>query len=171
MKANLITLLFSAALPFSAYGQNDEIIVTRAQIDDSDPAIVTAMIEILNENSLNLDEDEELRVALRNMMLAVAKNETSKVTHVSKTITLQKFATYIAFLVAHSLLLLGFIVGYVEYKRVKKLRKKGESLDDIEVSIGLESIALKTTLGGALISAFCFGFYALYLGLVFQMST
>ena len=102
-------------------------------------------------------------------MLAVAQNEKSKVTHVSKTVTFQKTATYVAFFVAHSLLLLGFNVGYIEFKRVQKLRAQGESLDDVEFSIGLENIARKTTVGGALISAFCFGFYALYLSLIFPI--
>jgi len=85
----------------------------------------------------------------------------------SITITLQKTSTYVAFFVSHLLLVIGFIVGVLEYKRVNSLRKKGEKLDDIEFSIGLKNIALKTTISGTLIVVFCFGFYALYLGLVF----
>jgi len=151
----------------------DEITVAGSgSVEKVDANVISAIVDGVDIYlDLDLDDDPQLKQALRNMLITAAIHETKKSKVVKDALVVQKAAAYTAFIVAHILLFVGIFIGIFEYRRIVNIKKRGEEVEDIEISIGIESIALKATMGATLALVFCFGFYTLYLVYVFPVES
>jgi hypothetical protein len=73
------------------------------------------------------------------------------------------------FVIAHIILLLGIVAATIEFLNARKIRRSIRMENMTEISIGLEGVALKTSLHGTILLAASIGFYFLYLKFVYPV--
>ncbi len=71
--------------------------------------------------------------------------------------------------IVHVAVVVGFLAAFFEFLHAWKLRKQGASIAEHEVRIGLEGVAVKTSLHGLLILLVASGFYLMFVKFVYPV--
>ncbi|MBM4354509.1 MAG: hypothetical protein FJ109_12085 [Deltaproteobacteria bacterium] len=78
-------------------------------------------------------------------------------------------SSMVSFVLAHVVVVGGFLLGVLEFVHASRLRKRGRVVDDTEITIKMESIAVRTTSFGLLLLVASIIFYFLYLKFVYTI--
>src|SRR5215213_9013784 len=161
--------LFVISLPLLAQnGASEETItVTAEAIERVDPTLVQLLMQETDWE--NPDTDIERQVAA--LLLAVARNETAKIERTNAVITRHRWSSWAGFVLAHLLVLLGLTIGVLEFRQARRLRQRGAKAERMELSIGLEGLAVKSSLNGLLILFLCFAFYLAFLHFIYPLAS
>jgi len=121
---------------------------------------------------LQIDQAKEI-VARKNATLA----------HNTMVYSSQRFQTKVIFFIAHLIVLGGFFAALVELRKAHELRAQGGQVrdnlvkgsetilaSDIDVSLGYDKIALKTSINGVAIFIITIFFYLIYITFVYPIT-
>ena len=75
----------------------------------------------------------------------------------------------IGMVIVHLAVVIGFLAALLEFFHARRLRKLGAETEVQEVKIGLEGVAVKTTLYGLLILLIASGFYLMFVRFVYPV--
>lgn len=133
---------------------------------ESDSALLYDLLQTLNWE----DPETELEAEFSELLRQMIRHERSKFGNTNRVFWWHRLASRISFFVAHLFLLVGLFAGGAELWQAWRLRKAGRDVAAIELSIGLEGLALKTSLLGMVVVLVAFGFYALFLWHVYPLA-
>ena len=119
----------------------------------SGPAIAE-YIKVMKEGFVDVDDSlraewekhrVEIDVKFTELTLNLINRENERLTQVDTAIWWTNLVEYVAAIVAHLFLVLGFVLGFAELRRAYALRRLGDH-ESVEIQIGAEQAAIKSTM-------------------------
>jgi len=112
--------------------------------------------------------DEDVKAKEKEAYLAYLERQVEVYKEQKKVLEDHNTESFVVFVSAHIVLLLGLIAAATEFLRARKTRKDADKQTDLNVS--LQGIALKTSLHGTILLALSISFYFLYLKFVYPIT-
>lgn len=159
LKLKIIGIVLSTVLLFS------NAVAQEGAFQTPDEKFIEAIVEFHQFGELSDDLSKMVEDYAREKMT----REQEKLQEARTVIRWTNFSSKVGFAVAHLAVLLGFWAAVTELLHARKLRKNGEKLEQQELRVGLEGIAVRTSLHGILLLMIAFGFYLVYLKFVFPI--
>ena len=97
------------------------------------------------------------------------KFERDMLAHSRAVFADQQSASKLVFWVVHGMVIAAFILAVAEFGQAAMLRSRGKLLADTELTLKMESIAVKTTSVGLIMLAVAAAFYFMYLKFVYTI--
>jgi hypothetical protein len=120
-------------------------------------------------NELSGEEDKDLKADMKTLIQKLMDEEKARGDAVQRVVSWSYSSSNITFWIAHGLLIFGISAATLELLHSWKLRSKGRK-DSFEMEIGLEKIALRSSMYGSLILFASLAFYFMYLKFVYPVS-
>lgn len=125
-----------------------------------------------DELAREIFKSPDVRAAAKEVAIAELNHRKQSLSDRNSIVGYRNLADAIIFLMAHALMGVGCWAGWREFQHANELRSKRArktaptAPEQTEIEVGLEKIAVKTSLHGLLLFACTFGFYLAYLTLV-----
>lgn len=137
---------------------------------DAESTFLNVLFE--NSNELNAENKQRLQQFVSSKLelgAARSRSGAEELLNTRRTIARNNVVSTISFALVHAVVLLGFAGALLEFRTAQRLRRRGKALEDIEITVKIESIAVKTTSLGVVLLATSIVFYFLYLKFVFPI--
>lgn len=136
----------------------------------------STFLNVLFDNSGELNEENKKRLqefisSKLQYGLARSRVGAEELQHTRRAIAWNNAVSILSFVFVHLAVLLGFGGALVEFAHAYKLRRRRKVPDDIEITVKMESIAVKTTSVGVVLLVASIAFYFLYLKFVFPIQS
>lgn len=163
MRSQVTRTLWLAAIAFIALCSQ-----TRAQ----EGAFATSDEEFLNA-LMRLYENRQISEAFLPDVEALIRQklewEKQKIEEARRVIARTNRTALIGSIIVHLAVLVGFAAALAEFLHARQLRRQGAQLPQQELRIGLEGVAVKTTLYGLLILLIASAFYLMFVKFVYPI--
>lgn len=116
-----------------------------------------------------LETDPEVRAALKELVLARYRREGEILAERKGVVAWTNWASRVIFWVVHTVLVLMLALSLVEFVHALRTRRRSRQ-ESHELKLGLEGIALKTSLHGILLLGAACGLYFLYVKFVLPVT-
>jgi hypothetical protein len=132
------------------------------------------LLEVLFDNTsdLNAANTKLLQdLVSKKLQHGIARSQAAvdAIAQTQRVIAWNNKASTISFALAHVALLLAVAGSLTELVYAYRLRRRGQSIDDIEITLKLEAIAVKTTSIGVMLIVGAIFLYFLYLRYVYPV--
>lgn len=102
------------------------------------------------------------------LLLKSVDDEINNIDEKNNVIFLTNISANITFVLAHIFLLIGCFLAYKEIRHANALRKEGKA-QEVELKVGLEGVALKSSFLGFAVLTLALAFYFAYLKFVYPV--
>ena len=168
----IVSLFISASIVTPAHAGKGKGHVARFERDSQDD-FVSTLLDQRSELSELSEENKKLVDTLVNLRLKedVAQSQAAleTISQSQGVLEWDETESLVSFVFVHVAVLLGFAISLVEFLHASRTRKRGRSSDNTEVTLKLESIAIRTTSVGLIILFCSVLFYFLYLKFVYPI--
>jgi hypothetical protein len=116
-----------------------------------------------------MEEDKDLKAGVKAHIQKLIDDEKVREERVQSAVSWSNRSSDITFWIAHVLLAFGLLAAAMELSHSWRLRSKGKK-ETYEMEVGLEKIALKSSMYGFFILLVSLSFYFMYLRFVYPVT-
>ena len=160
LRGFLLFALVCVAASRDAYAQEGAVSVT-------DKEFLNAIMSLYEGRRV----PDKFLPAVEDLIQAKLDWERKKLLESERVIVRTNTTAMIGTVIVHIAVVVGFVAAFLEFFHAWKLRREGAQLAQHELRIGLEGVAVKTSLYGLLILLVASGFYLMYAKFIYPIQT
>ena len=115
------------------------------------------------------EDDEEFVKAFNGFCLDLIERKREAIAEKKVVFWWHRLATRVSFVMSHIFVLIALAAAMSEFLQARRLREEGRVAESAEIKVGIEGVAVKTSLFGVVLLITALGFYFLYLKFVYPI--
>jgi hypothetical protein len=166
-----LVALASMGLISPVHAQDQEAEDYESWSSDSDErSYIFRLLWEADDLGMDLEEPEtDLEKSLAGYVSDLVARKREAIAEARRVFWWQRLASQVSFVLSHLFVLVALAAAMAEFLQARRLRSAGVAAETTELKVGMEGVAVKTSLAGFLLLASALGFYFLYLKFVYPI--